>query len=82
MITIIKNGEVYSPEIQLSDLLLCGITTVVGCLGTDGVCRDIKALLAKARALDEEGIRTYIYTNSYLEKIEYASSCKRYEQVH
>lgn len=54
-----------TPEIQLSDLLLGGITTVVGCLGTDGVCRDIKSLLAKARALDEEGITTYIYTGSY-----------------
>ncbi|MBI6874007.1 amidohydrolase family protein [Clostridium aciditolerans] len=50
-----------APEIQLSDLLLGGVTTVVGCLGTDGVCRDTKRLLAKARALDEEGITTYIH---------------------
>lgn len=54
-----------TPEIQLSDLLLGGVTTVVGCLGTDGVCRDVRSLLAKARALDEEGITTYIYTGSY-----------------
>lgn len=54
-----------TPEIQLSDIVVGGITTVVGCLGTDGVCRDLKALLAKARALDEEGISTYIYTGSY-----------------
>lgn len=54
-----------TPEIQLSDLLLGGVTTVVGCLGTDGVCRDVRSLLAKAKALDEEGITTYIYTGSY-----------------
>ena len=38
---------------------------MVGCLGTDGVCRDLKALLAKARSLEEEGISTYIYSGSY-----------------
>lgn len=54
-----------TPEIQLSDIVAGGITTVVGCLGTDGVCRDMKGLLAKARALDEEGISTYIYSGSY-----------------
>ncbi|MPQ31283.1 beta-aspartyl-peptidase [Clostridium estertheticum] len=54
-----------TPEIQLSDIIAGGITTVVGCLGTDGVCRDMKGLLAKARALDEEGISTYIYSGSY-----------------
>ncbi|MCB2358657.1 beta-aspartyl-peptidase [Clostridium estertheticum] len=54
-----------TPEIQLSDIIAGGITTVVGCLGTDGECRDMKGLLAKARALDEEGISTYIYSGSY-----------------
>jgi len=54
-----------TPEIQLSDIVAGGITTVVGCLGTDGVCRDMNGLLAKARALEEEGISTYIYSGSY-----------------
>jgi len=54
-----------TPEIQLSDILYGGVTTVVGCLGTDGVSRDLKGLLAKARGLDEEGITTYIYSGSY-----------------
>ena len=54
-----------TPEIHLSDIVVGGITTVVGCLGTDGVCRDSKALLAKSRALEEEGISTYIYSGSY-----------------
>ena len=54
-----------TPEIQLTDITLGGVTTVVGCLGTDGTTRTMAALLAKARGLAEEGITTYIYTGSY-----------------
>ncbi|MCX7885156.1 MAG: beta-aspartyl-peptidase [Caloramator sp.] len=54
-----------TPEIMLSDIIRGGITTVVGCLGTDGVTRNMEGLLAKARGLEEEGITTYIYTGSY-----------------
>lgn len=54
-----------TPEIQLSDIVKGGITTIVGCLGTDSVCRHMNILLAKAKSLDEEGITTYIYTGSY-----------------
>lgn len=54
-----------TPEIQLSEIVAGGITTIVGCLGTDGVCRDLNSLLGKASALEEEGITTYIYTGSY-----------------
>jgi len=38
---------------------------VVGCLGTDSVCRNMETLLAKANALEEEGITAYCYTGSY-----------------
>jgi len=66
-----------TPEINLSDIVVGGITTVVGCLGTDGVCRDLKALLAKSRALEEEGISTYIYSGSYEIPVKtITSSCK------
>lgn len=54
-----------TPEATLSSITTAGVTTVVGCLGTDGVTRDMVSLLAKARGLDEEGITTYIYTGSY-----------------
>ncbi len=54
-----------TPEINLTDLTTAGVTTVVGCLGTDGVSRDVASLLSKARGLDEEGITAYIYTGSY-----------------
>lgn len=54
-----------TPEIVLSDLARAGVTTVVGCLGTDGTTRHPAALLAKARGLELEGISTYVYTGSY-----------------
>ncbi len=54
-----------TPEASLGDLVRNGITTVVGCIGTDGVGRDMAALLAKAHALENEGVTTYAYTGSY-----------------
>lgn len=54
-----------TPEIMLSDILTAGVTTVIGCLGTDGCTRTMTNLLAKAQGLEEEGITSYIYTGSY-----------------
>jgi beta-aspartyl-dipeptidase (metallo-type) len=54
-----------TPELSISDAIRGGVTTVVGCLGTDGVTRSLAGLLAKARGLDEEGISTYIITGYY-----------------
>ena len=54
-----------TPEIALSRIAAAGVTTVVGCLGTDDVSRRPETLLAKAMQLEEEGISSYIYTGSY-----------------
>lgn len=54
-----------TPEISISSLVEAGITTVVGCIGTDSVCRDMRTLIAKVYALEEEGITAYCYTGSY-----------------
>ena len=54
-----------TPEIQLTDIIKGGVTTAIGCLGTDSVTRNLRSLLAKARALEEEGITTHMYTGSY-----------------
>ncbi|KIY20958.1 MULTISPECIES: beta-aspartyl-peptidase [Mesobacillus] len=54
-----------TPEIQLTDATTAGITTLVGVLGTDGTTRTMPGLIAKARALEEEGITTYVQTGSY-----------------
>jgi len=54
-----------TPELMLSEAIQAGVTTLVGCLGTDGITRSLVGLLAKARGLEEEGISTWIYTGSY-----------------
>lgn len=54
-----------TPEIQLGSLIEAGITTVVGCIGTDGVCRNLKALIAKVKGLKQDGISAYCLTGSY-----------------
>ncbi|AFS77864.1 isoaspartyl dipeptidase IadA [Gottschalkia acidurici 9a] len=53
------------PEIQLSEIVSAGVTTLVGVLGFDSITRNISNLLAKANALQTEGITSYIYTGSY-----------------
>ena len=52
-------------EIDIKELIEAGITSAVGCLGTDSVCRNMETLLAKANALEEDGITVYCYTGSY-----------------
>ncbi|OTN76236.1 beta-aspartyl peptidase [Enterococcus sp. 8G7_MSG3316] len=54
-----------TPEVKLSQLTTAGVTTVVGCLGTDGVGRDMAALISKAKGLKAEGISAYVYDGSY-----------------
>jgi beta-aspartyl-dipeptidase (metallo-type) len=54
-----------TPEIQLSHMLEAGVTTVIGCLGTDGMTRSVEAVLMKAKALRHEGVSAWIYTGSY-----------------
>jgi beta-aspartyl-dipeptidase (metallo-type) len=61
-----EGGPQYrTPPVKFSEFVKAGITSVVGLLGTDGFARSLKALLMKARALDKEGITTWIYTGSY-----------------
>lgn len=54
-----------TPEVVLSKVTTSGVTTVVGCLGTDGTTRHVTSLLAKARGLEDEGISAYIYVGAY-----------------
>lgn len=54
-----------APEIRVEDIVASGVTTVIGCLGTDGVTRHMTSLLAKARALELEGVSAFIYSGSY-----------------
>ena len=54
-----------TPELNLSELLQNGVTTVLGLLGTDGTSRSLENLLGKVTALETEGISTYMLTGSY-----------------
>ena len=54
-----------TPELLLSDAIRGGVTTVVGCLGTDGVTRHPAGLLAKVRGLEDEGITAFMWTGHY-----------------
>jgi beta-aspartyl-dipeptidase (metallo-type) len=54
-----------TPEMQLSQMLDGGITTIVGCLGTDGFTRSLQAVLMKVKSLKAEGVSAFMYTGSY-----------------
>lgn len=54
-----------TPEMQLSQLLAGGITTVIGCLGTDGITRFPESVLMKVKSLRVEGVSAWMYTGSY-----------------
>jgi beta-aspartyl-dipeptidase (metallo-type) len=50
------------PALPLSHFTRIGVTTAVGCLGADGTTRRLESLLAVARALEEEGLTTYVFS--------------------
>lgn len=54
-----------APEIRVEEIVGTGVTTVIGCLGTDGVTRHSSSLMAKAQGLTAEGITAYVYVGSY-----------------
>lgn len=54
-----------TPELQLSHMLEAGVTTVIGCQGTDGITRSLESVLMKAKGLRQEGVSAWIYTGSY-----------------
>ena len=53
------------PELQLSAPVQAGVTTLVGVLGTDSITRSVENLVAKAKALHNEGITAYCLTSAY-----------------
>lgn len=54
-----------TPELQMSEMIEGGITTVVGLLGTDGITRSAENLYAKTAALNEEGVTAYMMAGAY-----------------
>lgn len=60
-----KSFSSMTPEVQLSELIACGSTTINSLLGTDGTVRDIRTLYGKVRALEQEGISTSMFCGYY-----------------
>lgn len=54
-----------TPEFFIGELIPFGITTVVGALGVDTTMKTMAGLLAKAKALNEQGLNAYIWTGGY-----------------
>ncbi len=54
-----------TPEMRLVDMLEGGITSVIGCLGTDGLTRSVASVLMKAKGLRQEGVSAWIYSGAY-----------------
>lgn len=60
-----KGFASQTPEIAVGEIVGAGITTVVGCLGVDTTMKTMAGLLAKAKALNEEGLTAYLWTGGY-----------------
>jgi beta-aspartyl-dipeptidase (metallo-type) len=54
-----------APELRMVDFIESGITTVVGLLGTDASTRSVENLVAKAKAINEQGFTAFCLTGSY-----------------
>jgi beta-aspartyl-dipeptidase (metallo-type) len=54
-----------TPEITAREIISAGITTVVGCLGTDTTTRTMEGLLAKAKGLRQDGLSAYVWSGGY-----------------
>ena len=53
------------PELNFSEAMIAGTTTVVGCVGVDQIGRDLKSLLAKTRSLDFRGMTAMMFTGGF-----------------
>jgi len=56
-----------APELQTSQIVRHGTTTVIGMLGFDATSKSMAALIAKTRAFREDGISAYCLTGATLE---------------
>ena len=60
-----KGFASQTPEIDLSEIVPWGITSVVGCLGVDTTMKTLAGLLARVKALREYGLGAYMWTGGY-----------------
>ncbi len=53
------------PELQISQMIDGGVTTVIGCLGTDGITRSVESVLMKVKSIKANGMSAWMYTGAY-----------------
>jgi beta-aspartyl-dipeptidase (metallo-type) len=53
------------PELEISMMIDGGVTTVVGCLGTDGITRSVESVLMKVKYIRAKGMSAWMYTGAY-----------------
>jgi beta-aspartyl-dipeptidase (metallo-type) len=53
------------PEVTADEVLRAGMTTVVGCLGTDTTTRPLVGLLGKVRELTARGLTAFLHTGGF-----------------
>lgn len=54
-----------TPEFFIGEIVRFGITTVVGVLGVDTTMKTMAGLLAKAKALKEDGLNAFLWSGGY-----------------
>src|SRR4051812_22150575 len=54
-----------SPELFIDEICRAGVTTVVGTLGVDTTMKTLAGLLARVKALKEEGLTACLWTGGY-----------------
>jgi len=54
-----------SPMLFVDEICRAGVTTVVGVLGVDTTMKTLPGLLARVKALKEEGLSTFLWTGGY-----------------
>lgn len=54
-----------TPEFFISEMVQNGVTTIVGTLGVDTTMKTMSGLLAKVKALKEQGLNAFCWTGGY-----------------
>ena len=55
----------HTPELSLREIIMGGVTTVVGCLGVDTRMKTMAGLLAKAKGFREESLNAHLWSGGY-----------------
>lgn len=52
-------------ELTIDMMIEGGVTTVIGCLGTDGFTRTVESVLMKVKSIRAAGLSAWMYTGAY-----------------